>query len=66
MSLHIKKQRMKFLSEVPAMGIVLRAGAALGRQIAALLDPETPVEGVTTLKVRPDLKGLGELAVRLR
>jgi hypothetical protein len=43
---------------------ILRAGAALGRQIAALLDPETPVEGVTTLKVRPDLQGLGELDVK--
>ncbi|MCC6881954.1 MAG: hypothetical protein IT576_07375 [Verrucomicrobiales bacterium] len=42
---------------------ILRAGAALGRQIAALLDPETPIEGVTTLKVRTDLQGLGELAV---
>jgi hypothetical protein len=41
----------------------LRAGATLGRQVAALLDPETPVPGVTDLKVRPDLKGLGELTV---
>ncbi|MBE2286369.1 MAG: hypothetical protein IAE77_23135, partial [Prosthecobacter sp.] len=32
-------------------------------EIAALLDPETSVEGVTTLKVHPHLKGLGELAV---
>jgi len=49
---------------LPKTAKVLKAGADLGRQIAALLDPETPVEGVTTLKVRPDLKGLGELAVR--
>lgn len=48
---------------LPKTAKVLQAGAALGRQIAALLDPETPVEGVTTLKVHPDLKGLGELAV---
>jgi hypothetical protein len=48
---------------LPKTAKVLQAGAALGRQIAALLDPETPVEGVTTLQVRPDLKGLGELAV---
>jgi len=48
---------------LPKTAKVLKAGADLGRQIAALLDPETPVEGVTTLKVRPDLKGLGELTV---
>ncbi len=48
---------------LPKTAQVLKAGADLGRQIAALLDPETPVEGVTTLKVRPDLKGLGELTV---
>ena len=48
---------------LPKTAKVLRAGAALGRQIAALLDPETPVPGVTGLKVRPDLKGLGELTV---
>lgn len=28
----------------------------LGRQIAALLDPETPVAGVTSGKLRPELK----------
>jgi hypothetical protein len=48
---------------LPKTAKVLKAGADLGRQIGALLDPETPVEGVTTLQVRPDLKGLGELAV---
>jgi hypothetical protein len=31
----------------------------LGRQVAALLDPETPVDGVTRGKVRPELKGIG-------
>ena len=49
---------------LPKSAKVLKAGADLGRQIAALLDPETSVEGVTTLKVRADLKGLGELAVK--
>jgi len=49
---------------LPKTAQVLQAGAALGRQIAALPDPETPAEGVTTLKVRPDLQGLGELAVK--
>jgi hypothetical protein len=47
---------------LPAEVETLRAGAALGREIAALLDPETPVPGVTDLKVRPELRGLGELA----
>ena len=48
---------------LPKNAKTLRAGAALGRQIAALLDPETPVPGVTDMKVRADLKGLGELTV---
>jgi hypothetical protein len=34
----------------------LRASAALGRQVAALLDTETPVPGVTIGKIREDLK----------
>lgn len=34
----------------------LIASANLGRQIAALLDPETPVPGVTSGKLRPELK----------
>ncbi|HRI81608.1 MAG TPA: hypothetical protein PLF88_04170 [Opitutaceae bacterium] len=48
---------------LPENAKTLRAGAALGRQLAALLDPELPVPGITDLKVRADLKGLGELAV---
>ena len=35
---------------------LLRRSAALGRQVAALLDPETPVPGVTTGKIRDELK----------
>ncbi len=38
----------------------------LGNQLGALLDPETPVSGVTDLKVREDLKGLGELVIAER
>jgi Type ISP C-terminal specificity domain len=34
----------------------LIASATLGRQIAALLDPETPVTGITSGKIRPELK----------
>lgn len=48
---------------LPGEAKTLRAGADLGRMLAALLDPEVPVAGVTDLKVRADLKGLGELAV---
>ncbi|MBC7852700.1 MAG: N-6 DNA methylase [Pirellulaceae bacterium] len=40
----------------------LVASADLGRQVAALLDPETPVPGVTAGKVRPELKLLGVAA----
>ncbi|MCY7277828.1 MAG: DNA methyltransferase, partial [Phormidesmis sp. CAN_BIN44] len=36
----------------------LIASATLGRQIAALLDPETPVPGVTSGKPRPELKAI--------
>jgi predicted helicase len=36
----------------------LIASANLGRQIAALLDPETPVAGVTSGKLRPELKAI--------
>lgn len=43
---------------------VLQAKVPQYRQIAALLEPEMPVEGVAILQVRPDLKGLGELAVK--
>jgi predicted helicase len=49
---------------LPKDAKTLRAGADLGRQLAALLDPETPVPGVTDLKPRADLKGLGELAIQ--
>ncbi|OPZ84488.1 MAG: N-6 DNA Methylase [bacterium ADurb.Bin429] len=42
---------------LPASGEALRASAALGRRVAALLDPEAPVTGVTARPVR------GELAI---
>jgi len=35
---------------------LLRASAALGRQVAALLDTEAPVPGITNGKIRDDLK----------
>ncbi|MBW3625422.1 MAG: hypothetical protein KY468_18660 [Armatimonadetes bacterium] len=40
----------------------LRASAALGRQVAALLDTETPVPGVTSGALRPVLRLLGPIA----
>jgi hypothetical protein len=48
---------------LPPSLAVLQAGAAFGRQVAALLDPETPVPGVTTGPLRPELRGLAELMV---
>lgn len=36
----------------------LLASAALGRQVAALLDTESPVPGVTAGKIQDDLKGI--------
>ncbi len=38
---------------------VLLASAELGKQVAALLDTETPVPGVTTGKIQDDLKTIG-------
>jgi hypothetical protein len=41
---------------LPASRADLLASAELGRRVAALLDPETPVDGVTAGRVRPELK----------
>jgi len=41
---------------------VLRASSVLGAEIATLLDPETPVRGVTVGTVRPELRVIGPLA----
>jgi len=38
---------------------VLEASDQLGRRIAALLDVEHPVKGVTAGRIRPELKGIG-------
>jgi hypothetical protein len=43
---------------LPATKPALLASAALGRQIAALLDTETPVPGVATGKLRPELRDI--------
>ncbi len=41
----------------------LRAGAALGRQVAALLDPESEVPGVTDKKIHAELRDLAAITV---
>lgn len=38
---------------------MLIASAALGREVAAMLDPETPTPGVSAGTIRPELKALG-------
>ena len=47
---------------LPADAERLQASAALGRQVAALLDTETPVPGVTQGALRPELRMLGNIA----
>jgi hypothetical protein len=44
---------------LPATREALEASAALGRQVAALLDVQQPVKGVTAGKVGPELKAIG-------
>ncbi len=44
---------------LPAEKKALLHSAELGRRVAALLDTEKPVEGVTRGKIDPSLKGLG-------
>ena len=41
----------------------LRASAVLGRQVAALLDSDATVAGVTGIHVRDDIKTIGRLTV---
>jgi predicted helicase len=44
---------------LPGTAELLRASAALGRQVATLLDTERPVPGVTSGKLRPELQAIG-------
>ncbi|MGE0885091.1 MAG: type ISP restriction/modification enzyme [Blastocatellales bacterium] len=46
---------------LPATREALLASAELGRQIAALLDTETPVPGVTTGTLRPELRAIADI-----
>lgn len=47
---------------LPVQLDVLRTSAQLGREIAALLDTETPVPGVTSGTPRPELKNIASVA----
>jgi hypothetical protein len=44
---------------LPGTAELLRASAALGRQVTALLDTEHPVPGVTSGRLRPELQTIG-------
>jgi hypothetical protein len=46
---------------LPLSADALHASAGLGRQIAALLDSESPVPGVTSGAIRPELRLLGHV-----
>lgn len=46
---------------LPATGSALGSSAALGRQVASLLDPETPVPGVTAGKTQEELREIAVL-----
>ncbi|MBI4663744.1 MAG: N-6 DNA methylase [Verrucomicrobia bacterium] len=46
---------------LPKKREVLKASAEMGRQVAALLDPENPVSGVTTGNVREELRRVAKL-----
>ena len=47
---------------LPGTAELLRASAILGRHVAALLDTERPVPGVTSGKLRPELQAIGVIA----
>jgi hypothetical protein len=47
---------------LPASAESLRASAALGQQVAALLDSEAPVPGVTTGTIRDELKSIAVIS----
>ncbi len=47
---------------LPDSGELLLASAELGRRLAALLDPESPVDGVTTGVVRAEMRAIGPVS----
>lgn len=48
---------------LPATRARLQSSAALGKRVAALLDTESPVDGVSVGIVRPELRSVGSLQV---
>jgi hypothetical protein len=48
---------------LPENAAGLRVSAKLGERVAALLDPDVAVDGVTSGAIRPELVGVGQLAV---
>ncbi|MFL6462918.1 MAG: type ISP restriction/modification enzyme, partial [Bryobacteraceae bacterium] len=44
---------------LPTIAELLSASAELGRQVADLLDPDSPVNGVTSNAIRPELRVIG-------
>src|SRR5664280_10255 len=48
---------------LPATRALLQSSSALGKRVAALLDTETPVDGVNVGIVRPELRSVGSLQV---
>ena len=47
---------------LPSTGAALRSSAALGRQLAALLDPLNAVDGVTGDAIRSELRVIGAVS----
>jgi hypothetical protein len=46
---------------LPGSKELLEGSAALGRRLAALLNPEQPVQGVTKGDIRPELRAIGAI-----
>lgn len=47
---------------LPAGREILAASAALGRQVAELLDPEAEIIGVTAKPIRPEMRAIGKVS----
>jgi len=47
---------------MPTAADALTHSAALGRQVATLLDPEIPADGVTTGTIRPELRSIASIS----
>lgn len=47
---------------LPQTQVLLRASAALGAKVAALLDADTPLDGVTSGNIRPELQSIAVIS----